>query len=374
MICAKCLHKANQGLELLPNYNWPSMTDAYQLRKILKGLIIGPLDKNNGEFSCCCPCLYEEALSKLYTEKTGYSEIYPRKLTGYQTKKHGRSKVHEYITHQSKPAPVRQQGTYSDILRSWRILYQEKGWTRFGRFSNSGQLGVPYALFKAKNVLDKRTREAKWHKARPIAPDIRHPMRVMLQGVGIPMGGPISPGMCNATCAWMEREWLLGIDDLSRKMFAGMRYMDDILLITTKDARFDESKFLKDFQSSSCYWNPMSLEDASNGTYLETTYEVANGKELSHRLKNANETESKVWRYHHYNSRLDYTTKRAILFSTLRKVHKMASNSKQLHISAIAKCKEYIKLHYPVGILKYMCSIMARETANHIWLQVRREL
>ena len=109
-------------------------------------------------------------------------------------------------------------------------------------------------------------------------------------------------------------------------------------------------------------------------TYLETTYEVANGKELSHRLKNANETESKIWRYHHYNSRLDYTTKRAILFSTLRKVHKMASNSKQLHISAIAKCKEYIKLHYPVGILKYMCSIMARETANHIWLQVRREL
>ena len=150
--------------------------------------------------------------------------------------------------------------------------------------------------------------------------------------------------------------------------------MDDILLITTKDARFDESKFLKDFQSSSCYWNPMSLEDASNGTYLETTYEVANGKELSHRLKNANETESKIWRYHHYNSRLDYTTKRAILFSTLRKVHKMASNSKQLHISATAKCKEYIKLHYPVGILKYMCSIMARETANHIWLQVRREL
>ena len=101
---------------------------------------------------------------------------------------------------------------------------------------------------------------------------------------------------------------------------------------------------------------------------------MANGKELSYRLKNANETESKIWRYHHYNSRLDYTTKRAILFSTLRKVHKMASNSKQLHISAIAKCKEYIKLHYPVGILKYMCSIMARETANHIWLQVRREL
>ena len=101
---------------------------------------------------------------------------------------------------------------------------------------------------------------------------------------------------------------------------------------------------------------------------------VANGKELSHRLKNANETESKVWRYHHYNSRLDYTTKRAILFSTLRKVHKMAINSKQLHISAIAKCKEYIKLHYPVGILKYMCAIMARETANYIWLQVRREL
>ena len=39
----------------------------------------------------------------------------------------------------------------------------------------------------------------------------------------------------------------------------------------------------------------MSLEDASNGTYLETTYEVADGKDLSYRLKNANETDSKIW-------------------------------------------------------------------------------
>ena len=83
---------------------------------------------------------------------------------------------------------------------------------------------------------------------------------------------PRSEAQPDSARAWMEREGLLGIDNLSQKMFAGMRYMDDILLITTKDARFDETKFLKDFQSSSCYWNPMSLEDASkwyiSGNYL----------------------------------------------------------------------------------------------------------
>ena len=59
----------------------PSTRDVYMLRKLLKGMIIGPIDKNNGESSVCCPVLYHKALENLHTEETGYQEIYPRKAT-----------------------------------------------------------------------------------------------------------------------------------------------------------------------------------------------------------------------------------------------------------------------------------------------------
>ena len=85
-------------------------------------------------------------------------------------------------------------------------------------------------------------------------------------------------------------------------------------------------------------------EDTSDGNYLETTCALDSHNRLSYRLKNANENTSKIWRYHHYNSRLDYTTKRSILFSTLRKTNKMASDDEQLQISAIAKCNEFLRL------------------------------
>ena len=64
---------------------------------MLQGLVIGPIDKNNGEFSMCCPCLYEEALSGMYGETTGYREVVPRKLTSYQLKKHGKGEAYKYV-------------------------------------------------------------------------------------------------------------------------------------------------------------------------------------------------------------------------------------------------------------------------------------
>ena len=49
-----------------------------------------------------------------------------------------------------------------------------------------------------------------------------------------------------------------------------------------------------------------------------------------------------VWRYHDYRSRLDYPTKRATLMGALRKVDKMASDSTQRRIGALAKCKQRV--------------------------------
>ena len=43
---------------------WPTTRDTYEVRKILEGLVIGEIDKNPGEMSICCPCLYEQALAR----------------------------------------------------------------------------------------------------------------------------------------------------------------------------------------------------------------------------------------------------------------------------------------------------------------------
>ena len=43
---------------------------------------------------------------------------------------------------------------------------------------------------------------------------------------GIPMGDPNSPGMCIGACAWMEMEWMKGLDTETKKRFRAIRYMD----------------------------------------------------------------------------------------------------------------------------------------------------
>ena len=89
---------------------------------------------------------------------------------------------------------------------------------------------------------------------------------------------------------------------------------------------------------------------------------------IRHRLKNDHEHGVKVWRYHDYISDLPMITKRSILMSTLRKVHKMASDDDELAVSAMDKLRE---LGYPKGVRKYMCAIMARDYSNLTWRKVR---
>ena len=150
--------------------------------------------------------------------------------------------------------------------------------------------------------------------------------------------------------------------------------MDDILLAISRARNFDSARFLTDFMKSECYWEPMHLEDAGSGTFLETVFSINPDRTVRCRLKNVNENDTMVWRYHHYRSQLDYTTKRAILMSTLRKVDAMASDPQQIAISARAKCLEFLRIGYPKGILRYMSAVLERETGHHAWRTVRAQL
>ena len=56
------------------------------------------------------------------------------------------------------------------------------------------------------------------------------------------------------------------------------------------------------------------------------------------------------------------------MMAALRKAFDMGSDSEQKLIGIQAKCKEFINLEYPPGILKFMCVRLYHETGHTVWL------
>lgn len=158
--------------------NFPTTRDVYKLRKELSGLVCGPIDKNPHELWFCCPTLYEKAWKKLYCENTGYKPIFP--------------KVYSTKTRQSKRDVIRTTrplrgkiGTPTDVLKAWERIYKENQWNHLASFQKAkAGFNLPYLLFKAKNITDPDKRQTAWMKARPIAPQTKHPMRQLFHKAG----------------------------------------------------------------------------------------------------------------------------------------------------------------------------------------------
>jgi hypothetical protein len=171
----------------------------------------------------------------------------------------------------------------------------------------------------------------------------------------------------------MEKEWLNGIDEASKKYFRAARYMDDIICATVEGDTWKETEFVTALAKSECYWQPMKLEAGSNTRFLETEFET-DGDSVQYRLKNDNAEGPNIWRYHHYKSALPYETKRATILASLRKIHMMTSDGSQRFRSAMEKLREFKRLQYPIGILRFFCAIMARDTSDLTWRQVRNAI
>ena len=149
--------------------------------------------------------------------------------------------------------------------------------------------------------------------------------------------------------------------------------MDDVLLIYADSPNWDARKFCDDFAQSTCYHPPLNLVDGQENTFLETRFRIE-GDTIHHWLKNDNETHTKVWRYQHFKSHGPYLQKRALLTTCLKKVHKMASSSQLLVSSGLAKVREFLKLEYPVYVVKAACGYMAASTGERAWLDVRDQI
>ena len=162
------------------------------------------------------------------------------------------------------------------------------------------------------------------------------------------------------------------VHDSAKRNFLAARYMDDILLFYADSLKWDKDAFLSQFQSSECYMPPLKLEPGHDGTFLETEFAIKGGY-IQHWLKNANaKGGNKVWRYHHINSYIPFSQKRATLISTLKKVDGMASDDAICFTSANDKLQEFMTLHYPNPMLKYACLRVGRETGRKIWFAVAK--
>ena len=112
------------------------------------------------------------------------------------------------------------------------------------------------------------------------------------QAKGIPMGDPHSPGMTVGTCAWMEHEWLQTVHADSRENFMASRYMDDLLAFYALHPQWEEERFLGDIRKH-CYLPPLRLESGTEGTFLETSFEITEMNTIRYWLKNTHASE---WR------------------------------------------------------------------------------
>ena len=123
-----------------------------------------------------CPVLYDQAWDKAYGAEAGYEEIFLKKFNT-------RQRDLETPACTQKP---KSEGSEKDLIAYWKKLYRQKQWQRYAPFQKTrgkGNFNIPYVLLKAKNM-QKDTRDTKWYKARPIAPQTKHPMRKLFHIVG----------------------------------------------------------------------------------------------------------------------------------------------------------------------------------------------
>jgi len=192
------------------------------------------------------------------------------------------------------------------------------------------------------------------------------------QRQGIPMGDPLSPGMCITTCAWMERRWLGTLTPEQKETFRVARYMDDMLMFIAERPDRSHTAILHDFEKA-CY-KPLKLEDGAPNTFLETQFAIQN-QDIRFWLKNDNaQGENKIWRYQHYKSHSPFLQKQAVLTACLRKVQKMSSDNDTLYDSGLAKVREFSRLAYPPTVLRGACTYLGATTGTYKWYEIRDQI
>ena len=111
---------------------------------------------------------------------------------------------------------------------------------------------------------------------------------IVKQVHGIPMGDPLSPAICIATCAYFENKWFNTLSKTEKENIFFCRYMDDTHMVTDSATIPSLENVAKDFETK-CYPNSLVLESTDAAIFLEcilATDPSTNRILLSHNNKN----------------------------------------------------------------------------------------
>ena len=146
-------------------------------------------------------------------------------------------------------------------------------------------------------------------------------------------------------------------------------------MVVARNSDWDADHFLKDFNTG-CYFSPLKLSEATNNTFLETTFKTTRKNSIRYWLKNENKpTEAaRVWRYAHFHCYSNFEQKRTTLESCLKKVARNASDSRALIESGKRKILEFRQLQYPRKMLWRACTTMGVSTRDPEWFRIRESL
>ena len=197
--------------------------------------------------------------------------------------------------------------------------------------------------------------------------------KVIQQVHGIPMGDPLSPAICIATCAYVEMTWFDSLPAEVKPHARFTRYLDDIYMVANKTGIPNYEDFIQDFISK-CYPACLELEETPNDKYLECKTDVQ-GNRINVQHWNKNHTHiMETGRQHYFKQQHfhSYTTdhcKRGALIGTWTRMNENTNTKDGLRLAINQKSLELDILQYPHRYVKKTLRYMHDKTQNEVWLQ-----
>ena len=179
--------------------------------------------------------------------------------------------------------------------------------------------------------------------------------RIIHMREGIPQGDSMSPAIAIGTCMYLEQRWWNSLPTQIRERLFIRRYLDDVLLVCDEGASQGQShpdmrKYIENF-GSKCYPNPpLSLESASDTTYLESTViNTGNDVHLRYLNKNVPSLAEKgkpvFWNVQPYHSCVPRRVLSATLSGTWCRMYDATTHEDRLSLPALLKAQELVHLH-----------------------------
>ena len=144
--------------------------------------------------------------------------------------------------------------------------------------------------------------------------------KIIQQTNGIPMGDPLSPAICIATCAMFEMSWFDKLTIENKEHLHIKRYLDDIYMVADKNKIPTIAEITRSI-SEDCYPKCLELESTPDDEYLECkVFTDHSSIYIQHWNKNHDHIKShgtqKHYKHQHYDSYTTAHTKRGALIGT----------------------------------------------------------